>query len=97
MKDLVLKSLDAHKKYIVARIECPKGRVFYEEMFTNIQTYVQAFDSYYLTVFVLEAAFSQLRESPFSLNRELKYKRLALEHASDVIVSLNKRFNNAKN
>lgn len=92
MKDLVLISLDAHRDYVVSKIESKVGRLYYQEMMETIRHFVLAVDNYYLPVFVLEHSFAQLRESPLSLNRELKYKRLALEHATEVMVSINKRF-----
>lgn len=93
MKELILQSLSAHKTYVLSRIECAEGAVYYEEMFDSIQRYVQTFENYFVPLFVLEHSFAQLRPSRFSLNRELKYKRLALEHANQVIVGINKRFN----
>lgn len=92
MKQLILESLQAHRDFVISRIESEKGKVYYQEMFETIQTYVQSLDNYYMPIFVLETAFSQLRKAPLSLNRELKYKKLALQHATDVIVCINKRF-----
>jgi hypothetical protein len=96
MKPLILESLEAHRKYVVSRIDCFQGKTYYQEMFETIQQYVQTFEDYAVLLFVLEHSFSQLRGSLFSLNRELEYKKLALKHASEVIVGINKRFKNAQ-
>lgn len=92
MKDLILVSLQAHREYVLSRIENAEGKVYYEEMMDNIKRFVQSLDNYYLPVFVLELAFSQLRNQRFSLNRELKYKKLALAHANEIITCINRRF-----
>lgn len=92
MKSLILQSLEAHRKYVVDHIDSSEGRKYYQEMFETIQRYVKSFEDYTVPIFVLEHAFSQLRESGFSLNRELRYKKLALKHASEVILKINKRF-----
>lgn len=96
MKPLVLECLQAQKEYVTKHIDSPKGKLYYNEMMDNIQRVVQSFDNYYGPLFVLEMSFAQMRESWFSLNQELKYKKLALQHTTDVIVSLNKRFGNAQ-
>lgn len=96
MKPLILECLQAQKDYVVKHIDSAKGKLYYNEMMGNIQRVVQSFDNYHGPLFVLEMSFSQMRESKFFLNEELKYKKLALEHATDVIVSLNKRFGNAQ-
>lgn len=92
MKDLILKSLRAHQKFVIERTEVKNGSVYYNEMMEDIIRYIQALENYSMALVVLEQSFSQLRTQPLSLNRELKYKRLAIEHASDVIISLHRRF-----
>ena len=96
MKDLILQSLKAHKIYALSCIQSPKNQLYYQEMFENVERYVQSFENYYMPIFVLEHSFSQMRDQKFFINSELRYKKLALEHASNVILAINKRFTCSK-
>lgn len=92
MKDLVLQSLKAHEDYTLSRIDSPQNQIYYVEMMVDVQKFVQSYDNYFVPVLALATSFEQLREPSFSFNQEIKYKKLALTQAVDVIVCINKRF-----
>lgn len=93
MKDLILISLNAQIVYVSDRIKSPTDRLYYLEQMKDLKQYIQMFDNYPVFLAVLENALSKIRPVTFSLNKEIKYKRLAVKHASDIVISIHNRFN----
>lgn len=92
MKDLILVSLNAHIVYVSDRIKSPTDRLYYLEQMRDIKQYIQVFENYPAFLAVLDNSLSKIRPVLFSLNKEIKYKRLAVKQASEIVIAIHNRF-----
>lgn len=90
MKDLILKSLTAHKKYVIDNTLSAKARKYYSRMMDDIIQIIEYNDNYLPIVIGIYKTFTGLEKKPF--DRERKYKDLALQHAMDVVLMMHERF-----
>lgn len=93
MKGLILISLRAHKQYGLSHIKSQKDQQYYSDMMDYLEAIVISYDNFIGPILVLEQTFSSLEEHALCLNREVKYKRLAIAHVGDIIISISQRFN----
>ncbi len=91
MKDLILKSLDAHKRFVTSKMRL-QNAVYYKEIYNIVNSLIRSNDNYFVTLATLEAVLNQLRISKLLPNDELKYKKLAIAHINEVILVIVERF-----
>lgn len=90
MKDLILTSLNAHKKFVIDNTPSSKARKYYSRMMNDIIQIVEYNDNYVPIVMGVWKTFTGLEYRQF--DRERRYKELALTHAMDVILTMHERF-----
>lgn len=96
MKDLIITSLKAQQEYVSARIKPKAGQQYYNEMMDYIIILISRFENYQMCLIILEQVFANLKPQIFSLNYELKYKKLAIRQASETVITITDRFNGKK-
>ncbi len=95
MKELIYKSLMAHQKFVTSDLPNAKCIGYYNEIFQEAYHIISTSQQ---TPFVALAAMEMVldgiktKANPFSSNAELKYKRLAISHINEVVITLHNRF-----
>lgn len=91
MKDLIIQSINAHEVFFCLR-HSERINEHYSSMVNTIRHLIFTSDNYYMSVLNLLLEFRALKDHWYSINQEVRYKKLALEHADEIITNLNKRF-----
>ena len=65
---------------------------YYTDMIGMIKEIIKENTDPFLTILEMQQEFSKVKQNPLFTNSALKYKTMALEHAADILTTLENRF-----
>ncbi|NJO65312.1 MAG: hypothetical protein HC836_46620 [Richelia sp. RM2_1_2] len=90
--DLLLISMKAHQAYVTSRMASKLHQKYYTDIYFVALQIIRSTPNYKTALAAIDATLSSLSDNKYWPNTELKYKKLAIKHINDIVLSISNRF-----